>query len=64
MELLSINEDRTATIKTLYSSEVLTAKPQEYFVGKDFGSYGLRLMKISKDRQKIQLRHTVPEHFG
>jgi len=63
MKLISINEDRSATIKTLHSNETLTAKPSEYFMGKDFGSFGLRLISISQERQEIQLKHTKPEYF-
>jgi hypothetical protein len=61
MELISINEDGSATIRTLYSDETLTAKPSEYFIGKDFGSFGLRLISVSQERQTIELKHTVPE---
>ncbi len=64
MELISINEDGSATIKTLRSHETLTARPSEYFVGEAFGSFGLRLISISKERKEILLRQTAPEHFG
>ncbi len=61
MELISINNDGSATIRTLYSDEKLTAKPSEYFIGRDFGSFGLFLISISQERQEIQLKQTVPE---
>ncbi len=61
MELISINDDGSATIRTLLSDERLTAKPSEYYVGEDFGSFGLRLMAISQERQEIQLKHSVPK---
>lgn len=64
IELISINEDESATIRTLYSDETLTAKPSEYFIGKDFGSFGLRLISTSQERQEIQLKRTAPEHLG
>jgi hypothetical protein len=37
IEFISINENNSATIRTLRSNETLTAKPSEYFIGKDFG---------------------------
>jgi hypothetical protein len=64
IELISINEDESATIRTLYSDDTLTAKPSEYFVGKDFGTFGLRLISISQERQEIQLKRAAPEHSG
>jgi len=64
VELISINEDESATIRTLYSDDTLTAKPSEYFVGKDFGTFGLRLISISQERQEIQLKRFAPEHLG
>ncbi len=64
IELISINKNGSATIRTLYSNETLTTKPSEYFKGKDFGSFGLRLKSISQESQEIQLRRTAPEHLG
>ena len=64
IELISINEDESATIRTLNSNETLTAKPSEYFIGKDFGSFGLRLISITQERQEIQLKQNAPEHLG
>jgi len=60
MELISINEDGSATIRTLYSDETLTAKPSKYFIGNDFGSFGLRLPSISQERQEIHLKQIIP----
>ena len=63
IELIAINDDGSATIRTLRSDEKLTAKPSEYFVGEDFGSFGLCLMSISQDRDEIQLKHSVQEYL-
>jgi hypothetical protein len=64
MELISVNDDGSATIRSLYSNEILTAKPSEYFIGEDFGSFGLRLISISQERQEVQLKQNVPEDLG
>ena len=63
IELISINEDESATIRTLFSDETITAKPAGYFIGEDFGSFGLQLISISKERCAIELKQTVPEHI-
>ena len=63
VEFISVNKDGTATIKTLRTGEVLTAKPKLYFVGKDFGAYGLELVSISNEKQEICLHHTMPEYI-
>jgi len=64
IELISINENKSATIRTLFSDETLTARPSEYFIGEDFGSFGLQLISISQERHTIQLKQTAPEHVG
>ncbi len=64
MELISINDDESVTIRTLLTDETLTAKPTEYFVGEDFGSLGLQLISISHERSAILLKQTAPEHIG
>lgn len=64
IELISINGDKSATIRTLFSNETLTAKPSEYFIGEDFGTFGLQLISISKEKRKILLKQTAPEHIG
>jgi hypothetical protein len=42
----------------------ITARPSEYFIGEDFGSFGLQLISISQERHTIQLKQTAPEHVG
>ena len=64
IELISINEDESVTIRTLFSDEKLTAKPSEYFIGEDFGSFGLQLISISQERHTALLKQTAPEHIG
>jgi hypothetical protein len=64
IELISINEDESATIRTLFSDETLSAKPSECFIGEDFGSCGLQLISISQARRSILLKQTAPEHIG
>ncbi len=64
IELISINEDESATIRTLFSDETLTAQPLKYFIGEDFGSFGLQLISISQERRAIIIKQTAPEHVG
>jgi hypothetical protein len=64
IELISINEDKSATIRTLLSDETLTAKPSEYFIGEDYGTFGLQLISVSKEKCKILLKQRAPENIG
>ena len=63
VEFISANKDGTANIKTLLTGEVLTTKPKQYFVGRDFGSHGLELVSTSNEKQEICLHHTMPEYI-
>ena len=64
IELISINKNESVTIRTLRSDETLTVKPLEYFLGKDFGTSGLQLISISKEKRAVTLKLTAPEHIG
>jgi len=63
VELISINEDGSATIKTPHNDEILTAKRSGYFIGEDFGEFGLQLVSISEEGHEIKLKHSTPEYF-
>ena len=61
VECVSIGKDGIAIIKTLYSGEILEAKENEFFTGKDYGSHGLQLISVSYDEQKMLLKRYLPE---
>jgi len=60
VEYVSIGKDGIATIKTLYSGEILEAKENAFFTGKDYGSHGLQLISVSYDEQKMLLKRYLP----
>ena len=61
IQLVSINNDNSATVKVLRSGNILTTKSNSFFKGRDFGNYGLLLFSISKEKDEIVLRQTFPE---
>jgi hypothetical protein len=61
VEYVSVGKDGTAIIKTLFSGELLKAKENEFFAGKDYGSHGLQLMSVSYEEQKMLLKRYLPE---
>jgi len=61
IQLVSINNDNSATIKVLRSGNVLTTKSGRFFKGQDFGYYGLFFSSISKEKGEIVLQHTLPK---
>ncbi|MCI5144289.1 MAG: hypothetical protein D3923_01890 [Candidatus Electrothrix sp. AR3] len=63
VEFVSVQKNGTATLKTMFSSEIVTAKPQCFFVGNDYGTHGLKLLSSSFERQEIQLEHFLLENI-
>jgi hypothetical protein len=61
IQLVSINNDNSATVKVLRSENILTTKSNSFFKGRDFGNYGLLLFSISKEKDEIVLRQTFPK---
>ncbi len=61
VEYVSIGKDGTAIIKTLFSGEILGAKGNEFFTGKDYGTHGLQLISVSYEEQKMLLKRYIPE---
>ncbi len=61
IQLVSINNDNSATVKVLRSGNILTTKSNSFFKGRDFGNYGLLLFSISKEKDEIVLRQTFPK---
>ena len=61
IQLVSINNDNSATIKVLRSGNILAAKSNSFFKGRDFGNYGLLLFSVSKEKGEIGLRQTYPK---
>jgi hypothetical protein len=60
IQLVSINNVNSATIKVLGSGNILTTKSNSFFKGGDFGNYGLLLLSVSKEKGEIVLRQTFP----
>ncbi len=61
VEYISVNKDGSATVKTLFSGEILKAQENEFFKGKDYGSHGLQLISTFYDEQKMILKRYLPE---
>ncbi len=61
IQLVSINNDNSATVKVLRSGNILTTKSNSFFKGRDFGNYGLLLFSVSKEKGEIVLRQTFPK---
>jgi hypothetical protein len=54
IKLISI-DDNSATIKSLKTGNVYSAKSNEYFVSQEYGQAGLQLIRISKEKGEIGL---------
>ncbi len=61
VEFVSVEKNGTSTVKTTFSGEVLEAREKEFFQGKDYGFHGLQLISSSYIKQKMLLKHFVPE---
>ena len=61
IQLVSINNDNSATVKVLRTGNILTTKSNSFFKGRDFGNYGLLLFSVSKEKGEIVLRQTFPK---
>jgi len=61
IQLVSINNDNSVTIKVLRSGNILTTKSGRFFKGRDFGHYGLFFSSILKEKGEIVLQQTLPK---
>ena len=61
VEFVSVEKSGVSTIKTTFSGETLTAREKEFFQGRDYGRHGLQLISSSYIKQKMLLKHFVPE---